>query len=184
MKSTKAIYKILQKTPDTSLFDFWNEDNFERIKTVLIPIDGKPAIYLKDRDWPFRARVKPRKQSQWMILSKTFIYELLHNSFSRTLLAFTEHLTMSDEMHFLTFAASEMAEVKFINYTTTYIHFTEGYYNPDILSLDQVKAIENKPFFARKIDINDLESKKFMNNERMKYDEYIGIDLTDVGSRI
>lgn len=88
-----------------------------------------------------------------------------------------EHVNVPDEMYFLTFARSRVTDVNYINRQTTYVHFSPGC-GPDILSLDMVQAIDNEIFFARKIDFDDVESREFIDNERRKYDEYLGIDVS------
>jgi hypothetical protein len=165
---------MLQKNPQASVFSMPPGNHPERFTAQFLEKEDGSTVYLSgNRQWPFRNQ--PVKQSQWMVLSRHFIHELMYNDFARILLAFCEHTVIPDEMYFLTFAKSGETNTSIIEGETTYFHFTGSNYHPDTLNVDQVKEIGNTSFFARKINFADLSIREFIDLRREKLDAYLGI---------
>jgi Core-2/I-Branching enzyme len=80
-----------------------------------------------DRKWTFP--FEPVKQWQWMILSRSFVKELLYNRHALLLLAYMEHTVIPDEMYFSTFAKSGMTEEKTEEVPPTFVLFANSRLN-------------------------------------------------------
>lgn len=155
-----------------------NDKHPERLYTPNILKTNNETNYLFStmRHWPFE--YESIKQSQWMVLSWDFIHELIINQAARLLLGFCEHSIIPDEMFFLTFAKSPAGiKLKVLEAEVTYFHFTWSNPHPDTLTLEQISQIRNDSllFFARKVDFNDEEVRRYADLERSKYDNYLGI---------
>ena len=53
---------------------------------------------------------------------------------------------------------------------TNFYHFTGGNFNPDILTMEQLKAVGDTPFFVRKIDFGDREVIEYLDKQRKEMD--------------
>jgi hypothetical protein len=182
LKSTKAIYKILQENPQSSIFSKASRADSGRTIYPFLENDDGTTMFVTTggRHWSFKYnavnfRTRPVKQSQWMILSRHFVHELMNNDFARILLAFSEHTFIPDEMYFITFAKSGNTNTSIIEALPTYFHFSPANDHPNILTLNQIKRIDNKSFFARKINFKDKSVMKFIDLLRIKVDEKLHI---------
>jgi Core-2/I-Branching enzyme len=110
-----------------------------------------------------------------MALSRDFVSELLTNKDAHTLLAFSAHTVIPDEMYFATFGLSGNTRTKTIEGTPTWFHFTPGQAHPDWIGLEQLKTVENATLFVRKVELGNKAVRAFADQRREACDLEMGI---------
>jgi Core-2/I-Branching enzyme len=105
-----------------------------------------------------------------MILSRHFVAELMTNPIAHHLLAFSEHVSIPDELFFATFGMSGQTNVTVREGTPTWFHFSDGHIHPDWVTLDQVKSSGMNAMFVRKVQMNDKDVKRYADERRAASD--------------
>jgi hypothetical protein len=110
-----------------------------------------------------------------MVLSHQFIGELLTNSQSSILLAFSEHAVIPDEMYFATFGSATLQKTLASN--ATFVHFTGNEPHPDYLNINQIKQANSCDlvFFVRKVERTNVDVREYCDKIRNDVDKTLGI---------
>jgi hypothetical protein len=88
---TLSVHEINKKYQNISLFVMEGDKHPERLTTPFMEYTKSISRFVKDcfRQWPFE--FEPFKHSQWMVLSKDFVHELIYDLNLRLLLAYSQH---------------------------------------------------------------------------------------------
>lgn len=166
---------LTQTTPGVNRLGLLKSNISDRVTSAIVQIDDLDWNYLPEsRSWLFA--FEPIKQHQWMALSRGCIDELMQNRHALLLLAHSEHVYIPDEMYFSTFLNSKLTKQKMIDKSPTWVHFSEGQWHPDWVSVKQAKLVDADTLFVRKVsmDKNMAETRDWIDEERERNDIELG----------
>ncbi|KAI8923713.1 hypothetical protein BC831DRAFT_513977 [Entophlyctis helioformis] len=178
--------------PDMSYMDYepsiYREDRLAAVAFESTHSERPFGFWYTNRAYQMRDDFPPYQQSQWMILSHSFVSKLRSSLDFFNLLAWMEHTFIPDEMVFATWALAPgggMAD-HVTNDAKRYLRFTGSNPNPDWLTMKDAHVFRPNHFMARKI--KTLEQTDFVDwidkrRARME-DEFFGRATVGVDANV